>query len=208
MKKKKIKKIKKEEIEEKKTKKIINLILGVVLAVLVLVFVDLFCIIKLNVGPFLAIRTSVLEDGGSKIYYGLGYKVIKYNQTGGKHGTKVGFYTMPYSTTATEITMLDLALEYGNDARKTYRKYYDQYLKVTGVIESVDNQNKVIVLRYSDNDEKGKYTLDVVVNTDLSDVSVYSKGQVISFRGSLIDYKEKDKDNAVNQLIFRNGYID
>ncbi|MBQ7295128.1 MAG: hypothetical protein IJW86_02920 [Clostridia bacterium] len=30
--------------------------------------------------PGFAVKTATLKDGGTKIYYGLGYKVISYNQ--------------------------------------------------------------------------------------------------------------------------------
>lgn len=30
--------------------------------------------------PIFAVKTATLKDGGTKIYYGIGYKVISYNQ--------------------------------------------------------------------------------------------------------------------------------
>lgn len=206
MKKGKVEKIENEEQKQKKLNKIANIIIGIVLVVALLVGIDLLCITKGNVGPFFAIRTNVYKDGGTKVYYGLGYKVIKYNQINGKKGTKVGFWTMKYDVNPKEVSILDLALNYGNDARGTYKKYYDEYLKITGTIETVDNQKKIVTLRYQDDDAKNKYTLDFVIETNLEDVSMYTKGQKITIRGSLKGYKEKTKDTPA-QLIFRDGYI-
>ena len=40
------------------------------------------------------IRTSIYKDGGTKEYYGLGYKVIKYNQIEGRRDTQIGLWNL------------------------------------------------------------------------------------------------------------------
>lgn len=204
------KKTKKEkEPKEKKhidVKKIINISFIIIMALLVFVAIDLICIAKFNVGPFFAVRTNVYEDGGTKVYYGLGYKVIKYNQDSGKHGTKVGFWTMPYTAEATPVDILDLAIAYRNDPIKTYQKYYDQYLKLTGSVQMIDNQKKILTIRYNDPD--GKYTLDVIANMHDKDVdlSVYQLDSTVSFVGSVSNYRDKT-DNTPNQIIMRDCFM-
>ena len=187
-------------------RKIINIAFLVIIGVLAIVLIDLVCVLKFHVGPFFAVRTNVYEDGGTKVYYGLGYKVIKYNQDEGKKGTKVGFWTMPYTAIPTPVDILDLAIAYRNDPEATYKKYYDQYLQLTGTVYTVDNQKKVLTIRYIDPD--GKYTLDVVANMYDEDVdlSVYSVGSTVSFVGSVNDYRDKT-DTTPNQIWMRDCFM-
>lgn len=52
--------------------------------------------------PIFAVRTSVMKDGGTKIYYGPGYKVISYNQLSdtvndkGRNDTMFGSWLLKY----------------------------------------------------------------------------------------------------------------
>lgn len=209
MKKEKKTKIKKEltvEQKETKTKKIINIVFIVIVVLLVLITVDVICVSRFQVGPFFAIRTNVYKDGGSKVYYGLGYKVIKYNQIEGKHGMQIGLWTMPYTAEATPIDILDLAIAYRNNPKKTYQKYYDQFLKLTGTIHEIDKEKKTITIRYTDPD--GKYTLDVVgtMYEKSVDLSTYQVGETISFVGSVSGYKDKT-DQIPNQILMRDCFI-
>ena len=62
----------------------------VIIVLGLLITTDILLVSKAGVGPFLAIRTKVYDDGGTKEYYGLGYKVIKYNQEIGRRDTVLG----------------------------------------------------------------------------------------------------------------------
>ena len=66
----------------------------VIIVIASLVTLDITLVTKSNVGPFLAIRTKVYDDGGTKEYYGLGYKVIKYNQKVGRRDTVIGSWSL------------------------------------------------------------------------------------------------------------------
>lgn len=209
MKEKKVKRKTKKEKSDRKpidVKKIMNIVFIAIIAILAIVTIDLVCVFKFHVGPFFAVRTNVYKDGGTKVYYGLGYKVIKYHQTEGKQGTKVGFWTMPYSTAETAIDMIDLAIAYRNDPIKTYNKYYDQYLKLTGQVYTVDNQKKELTVRYTDPD--GKYTLEVVakMHDKKIDLSGYTVDSTVTFVGSISDFRDKT-EKAPNQLYMRDAFM-
>ena len=108
---KKKKRKKKEKIKKAKDpKKIINIVFIILVIIMVMIATDVICVSRYNIGPFFAIRTSQYKDGGTKVYYGLGYKVIKYNQVQGRRDTKIGFWTMPYSVEPTTISTLDLEI--------------------------------------------------------------------------------------------------
>ena len=57
-------------------------ILIIVLAIILLFFVVDFSLVKNKKNPIFAINLITERDGGTEIYYGIGYKVIKYNVMG------------------------------------------------------------------------------------------------------------------------------
>lgn len=161
-----------EIIEEKEpiSKVISNIIFIIIIALGIVIAIDVICVTKYDKGPYFAIRTKTYNDGGTEEFYGLGYKVIKYHQEQGRRDTKLGFWTMPYSVEPTEISALDLAIEFRNNPEKTANKYAGQFMRVTGRIYKIkDNE---LILRYKDPDDA--YTLKIkcpmAEKTDLSDL--------------------------------------
>ena len=161
-----------EIIEEKEpiSKVNSNIIFIIIIALGIVIAIDVICVTKYDKGPYFAIRTKTYDDGGTEEFYGLGYKVIKYHQEQGRRDTKLGFWTMPYSVEPTEISALDLAIEFRNDPEKTANKYAGQFMRVTGRIYKIkDNE---LILRYKDPDDA--YTLKIkcpmAEKTDLSDL--------------------------------------
>ena len=73
----------------------------VLLTILTLVLVFLLTdIIRLESGkePIFCVSMGQYLDGGTKEYYGLGYKIIDYNILDGFEGYKVGTYFMKYDS--------------------------------------------------------------------------------------------------------------
>ena len=148
-----------EEIIEKKPKSsvIVNIIFILIVALGIMIAIDIIAVSKYNKGPYFAIRTRTYNDGGTQVFYGVGYKVIKYHQEQGRRDTKIGFWTMPYSIEPTNISSLDLAIEFRNNPEKTANKYAGQFMRVTGRIYKIkDNE---LILRYKDPDDS--YTLKI-----------------------------------------------
>ena len=161
-----------EIIEEKEpiSKVISNIIFIIIIALGIVIAIDVICVTKYDKGPYFAIRTKTYDDGGTEEFYGLGYKVIKYHQEQGRRDTKLGFWTMPYSVEPTEISALDLAIEFRNDPEKTANKYAGQFMRVTGRIYKIKDND--LILRYKEPDDA--YTLKIkcpmAEKTDLSDL--------------------------------------
>ena len=128
--------------EEKHLFKILNIVLIVIVILAVIISVDIVCVSKYQKGPFFAIRTSIYKDGGTKIYYGLGYKVIKYHQEVGRRDYEVGFWTMKYNTKPTPISTLDLAIELQDHPKAAFDKYQKKFLKIEGEVYKVNNKKK------------------------------------------------------------------
>ena len=185
------------EMKEPRSKFLMNLFFIIIIALGIIIVIDVVCVVKYDKGPYFAIRTKTYDDGGTQEFYGLGYKVIKYHQEQGRRDTEIGFWTMPYSTTPTNISTLDLAIEFRNDPQKTAEKYAGQFMRVTGRIYKLkDNE---IILRYEDPDDA--YTLKVkcpmAEKTDFSD---FEKGMEITVLGTIDNFTlaTKTTSNSVN----------
>lgn len=172
--------------------KVFNVIFVLALIAMTIISIDVISITKFNKGPFFAIKTETYKDGGSKVYYGLGYKVIKYNQIEGRQDTQIGFWTMPFNTEPTPIQDIDLAIEFQNKPEKTGQKYYNQYLAISSTIKSINKQDNELTLEYTDPD--GKYTLQIVcpMASEPSDIIEFTEQQEVTIKGTVKSFALKD----------------
>lgn len=190
---------KKEEFDKKISfaNKVAGIILIIVVFIGMLVSIDIICVSRFNVGPFFAVRTNVLNDGGSKIYYGLGYKVIKYRQSGGRRDLVLGNWSLKYSTVAQDVDMVDLAIDFNSS---NGNKYMNQFLKVDGEILSTTGHE--ITLIYLD--DGGKYTTRLVCQmADGYNSSDIGDKKRISLVGTLYD----SEGSKTKILKMKNCYI-
>lgn len=142
----------KEEQEQKKEKdyssmiyilnRIARIVLKVIIVISILIIIDLFLITRFEFGPLFAIRTKTYNDGGTKVYYGLGYKVIRYNVQNGKEGLVVGNYSLKYNPTAKKVDLNKTKLTEENNG---------DYVLITGKVKRVDKKNKRVVLQIGKN---------------------------------------------------------
>ena len=152
--------------------------------------VDVIAVARYDSGPFFAINFKTYKDGGTRVYYGLGYKVINYNVTEGRKGKVVGSWFMPYSVVSTKIDVLDLALEFERDKNVVSKKFHNQYLEVIGEISKIDEEKKLVEIEYVDVD--GKYSLLVKGNlTDEVIMSTYNAGEKVHLLGTAKVFKAK-----------------
>lgn len=153
------------EEKEKKPKfrlisKILNILLTIVIIILLLVLVDILLVSKFNIGPFFAIPVKTYNDGGTKEYYGLGYKVIKYNQVQGRRDKEIGSYKLKYNAEPLEISAFDLSLEFGENENKTLNKYNNKFIRINGLLKEYNTKENTITIGYIDED--GKYSIDII----------------------------------------------
>ena len=194
-----------ETAEEKKLFRLLNILLVVIVIVSLMISVDIICVTKYHKGPLFAIRTHVYKDGGTKVYYGLGYKVIKYNQKVGRRDTEIGFWMMPYNTKPTSISILDLALELRNNPQVAYKKYAKKFLEVEGEVYKVEPKKNQLTLRYVD--DSNKYSLDMICTMAENNEEIIV-GDTITVIGTVSNYSlrnTKDK-NSVNILNIENCF--
>lgn len=201
-----------DEEEPKKKKnifmKIFNIIFVIILVSMVFISIDVICVARYQKGPFFAIRTSHYKDGGTKVYYGLGYKVIKYNVIDGRKDTQLGFWNMPYSVTPTKVEDVDMAIEFTKNYEKTIKKYHNQYLQITSTIKEIDKDKNKMTLEYTDT-EGGKYTLQFICKMgSAKDVlNEYAQGDKVAVTATVSEFKLKTKDTE-NRLYLNDCFIE
>lgn len=197
---------KKHKKDSKKINKIINIIFYVLIILMIMVTIDVISVSRYNSGPFFAIKTAHYKDGGTKVYTGLGYKVIKYNQIQGRRDTVIGSWALKYSVEPTEVDSIDLAIEYKTDTLKTYEKYNAKFLRISGTYQSYNKKNKTLTFGYIDPD--GSYTLNIVCKMAKdATIKEYKKDDSITVIGTAYDFKQKDKKNP-NTLYINNCFAE
>ena len=172
--------------EEKKIKKISTIVMIVIIVIGVLVTTDILLVSKAHIGPFLAIRTKVYNDGGTKEYYGLGYKVIKYNQKVGRRDTVIGSWGIKYNTNPETFTIRELAYSIINDNNN----HIGEFIRLTGTISSKNNKNNTVTLKFTD-DIDGKYDLTVKAELLSKNIKDLNKDAPISLIGVIESYDNK-----------------
>lgn len=195
----------KEVVEEKPRKKknfrllnrIINIILVIALIILFLVTLDIVLITKYQKGPIFAIPVKTYQDGGTKEYYGIGYKVIKYNQLQGRRDMEIGTYKLKYNTEPIDISALDLSIELNNDKDKAFEKYNKKFIRINGILKEYNTKDNKVTIGYIDED--GKYSVDIICNMasdkrELKRLEIFKETTVI---GVVTDYDEETDSNPI-----------
>lgn len=178
--------------------KVLNILVVFVLILGILITTDVILVSRTGKGPYFALKTKTYEDGGTKEYYGIGYKVIKYNEEEGRKDTVLGSWSIKYDTTPLNVTVLDLALEFNNNFTKSLDTYMNKYLQVSGKIEKIEDGKITLIYK----DEENKYTTKLICNT-LNSTKKYKKNDTINLVGTLYNYS---KDDILN-LEMKNCYL-
>ena len=193
---------------KKKSSNIIsNLFFIMIVLLLIMAISDIVIVSEFNKGPYFAIPLKTYDDGGSKEYFGLGYKVIKYKQIQGRRDTVLGTWNLNYNIEPTTVEAIDLAIEFNKNETKAYNKYNKQFIRVIGTLKDIDTYNNTIVVGYEDED--GKYTLDLKCNmaTDYSYLENLNLGEEITIIGNVVKYKYKN-EKSMSRLYLDNVFAE
>lgn len=151
--------------------------------------------------PIFAIQTTSYKDGGSKEYWGLGYKVIKCNNLNGDTSSNMGFYNLDINTTCIN----------SQDIYSLYIKVIDNVLNARGYSKSeylaldldsfelLDSNYKDLLLEYA---EKYNKTVLKATYQELKD-NGYADESGWNLKGHLISIKDFKKAN--NNITFEIG---
>lgn len=126
------------------------IILTIIIVLALLFFIIDYNRVQRQEKPIFCIRTSIYKDGGTKVYYGLGYKVIAFNQLEGYNEIKIGPWSMQYE---------DFKEEYDKEPIYVEITGYDIESKL--IIRGEDILNLLKSLKYTEEVCDGivKYTI-------------------------------------------------
>lgn len=181
------------QIKERKYKKIINIIFAITMIVLSMITVDVISVARYDVGPFFALPLQKYKDGGSKAYYGFGYKVIKYKQLQGRRDKEIGFWSLKYNIEPITMEDIDLAIEMNGNETKTYKKYYKKFVRITSTLEKIDKKNNQITIGYTDEGKKYSLTMKCSMASKKSVLDDFKEDEKITIIGTVHDFKHKTK---------------
>ena len=191
----------------KKITKITNIVLVVLFLLILISAIDIVNISKNDKEPFFEIKTKTYKDGGSKVYYGLGYKVIKYHQKQGRRDIVVGTWTMPYQGEPTNIELIDLAINLKEKPEETYEEIAKKFIRVSGNITNIDTQKNIITISYVDEENKYSLNIDAKLDKDAKDISKFDQGSIVYIIGTVSKYEIGNKDK-VNTLTLSNCFAE
>lgn len=178
--------------------KVLNFFLILVMAGAFLVVFDVVMVTKFNVGPIFAIKVKTYNDGGTKEYAGIFYKVIKYKQTNGRRDMVLGNYKLSYSGEVYKKSVLDLAILYRDDFTN-FSLLEGKYVVVTGKVLRVSKEKQVVKLIYEDSDNKYQTIVTFKMDKD-ANYDELKKGNIVKISGVLDDYSDNKQGININMI--------
>lgn len=178
--------------------KVLNFFLILVVAGAFLVVFDVVMVTKFNVGPIFAIKVKTYNDGGTREYAGIFYKVIKYKQTNGRRDMVLGSYKLSYSGEVYKKSVLDLAILYRDDFTN-FSLLEGKYVVVTGKVLSVSKEKQVVKLIYEDSDNKYQTIVTFKMDKD-ANYDELKKGNTVKIAGVLDDYSDNKQGININMI--------
>ena len=140
--------------------KVALIILGVII-ILVLIFFSIdYNRVKNGEKPIFCINTANANDGGTKEYLGLGYKIIDFNRLDGYDEVKIGTWSMKYEDFENEYN------DYVSDTKVIVNEYNNiPSITITGEDALIIKQ---ILNEFTYNSElcDGIYSYEITINDE------------------------------------------
>jgi len=132
----------------KKGIKVLLIILGVWLSIFL---VDFICV-KTIKRPIFMIRTLIYKDGGTKVYHGLGYKVIKCNTLEDDNKVTMGTWGLDYNCSTIpnnndNTTVID-SVKFSNEYTKVTTSNPFVYRNINEILNILENGTGIIYLGF------------------------------------------------------------
>ncbi len=149
-----------DEFDNKETFSPIYKYLGVIIVIGMILVLDFMCGLKLGIGPIFAIPLKTYDDGGTIEYYGLGYKVIKYNQIQGRRDKEIGSWSLKYNSNPITIQDIDFAISMKDDKNNTIEKYNNKFVRLITTLQKNDTSNKELIFGFYD--DKQEFEIELI----------------------------------------------
>jgi len=165
---------------------IVNIVFTILIVLMTMITIDVISVSRYSKGPFFAIKTHTYKDGGTKVYYGIGYKVIKYNATNGRKDKAIGSWNLKYNIKPINYNIVDLAIDLTNYPQKTYTIIGNEFIKIKGEIFRININKKQVVIKYTDKDNS-KYNLNIIC-TQQNSINNIEVGEKVTLVGTVKDF--------------------
>lgn len=129
----------------KKGLKITLIILGILILLALIFFAIDYSRVQKQEKPLFCIKVETYRDGGTKEYYGLGYKIIDFNMLDGYDEIKIGTWFMKYTDFKREYETSENNNIVAN-IRAVVVKVYDNSL----VVMRIENTNELISVGFTE----------------------------------------------------------
>lgn len=168
---------------------LMNIGFGIILLLGIFVTIDVVMVSKFHAGPIFAVQVKKYDDGGTKEYLGIGYKVIKYHQIVGRRDMEIGTWKLTYSTTPVDINDLDFSIQYVLRPEEMGKTYHNKFVRLTSTVKEVSKADNTVTLEYSD--EGGKYNTTFIceMNRKADYTKVFDKGDSVSVIGTMREFR-------------------
>lgn len=151
----------------KKVLKIICIILVIIIVTAIIFFAVDYSKVKKQKKPIFCILKSEANDGGTKIYMGLGYKIIDFQTLSGFDDIKIGTWSMDYDDFNNEI--------------KAYEENCNMRATIKAVVVKID-ENHLLAMGIENGNELYSIGLQNVKDIELKkeqEIIVYFNGDVM-----------------------------
>ena len=154
----------------KKYLKYIGIVISLVALLGIIFFAMDFCRVNNKKNPIFCIKTKVYEDGGTREFLGLGYKVIDFHTINGFYETKIGSYFMKYEDFDDEISKYDnIVIDEIVKSEEYIKQIENAIIKLDlpkewhyEEIDNPENQNAKFELKlYKDSKEGKEHIIDL-----------------------------------------------
>ena len=177
------------EEKPKKKKSIKEIIFLIMILLLIMISMDIICVARYDKGPFLAIPIKRHKDG-SKEYYGLGYKVIKYNEKIGRTSRKLGLWNLKYNKPL-YVKTKDITKDLSKDNLQSYK---GKYVKIESTLYEIDPENQSIIAKTKDEDNDIVLQIICPIAEDRSVLNKLKANEKIGLVGYIKKIEKKERN--------------
>lgn len=134
----------------KKIIKVVGIILGIIVVLGIVFFTIDYSRVQKQEKPIFCINIATYKDGGTKEYYGLGYKVIDFHTLAGFDDIKIGTWFMDYDEFEEEMKVYEInfkeelqknELEKGNVFNATIEKIREYNGMTTVLVKGLETND-------------------------------------------------------------------
>lgn len=179
----------------KKVVKVIGIVLGIIIILGIIFFAIDYNRVKKQETPIFCINVGTLNDGGTKEYLGLGYKVIDFHTLAGYDDIKIGTWFIDYNDFDDERSIYDKKFEESQE---------DNTMALNKSVNFTKTYNVITDLKRTD--QTGEYNYYVIEQYQLGEPTVvkvrtmYNLQENVNYEFSFEGIKTKNEEYSIQEI--------